>query len=380
MVMLGSLDVDETKLVMKVNSRVLYAPPGYLLYMREGMLLAHPFDAKTLSLTGEPTPIAEHLKNFSPTGAAAFSVSENGVLAYQSGTVVSRLRFFNRAGKEIGSVGGASDFVAPRFSPDGQKVAVSIVNPRTGTNDIWIYDLTRGAAMRFTSEAGTENLPVWSPDGRALAFTADQKGQPPYIHLKDLNDAGTGASLVEPSWVQAVCDWSKDGNILYEEWAPETGADLFLLPMTGEREKPVSFLRTRFNESDARFSPDGKWIAYSSNESGKIEIYVRSRATPGEKWQVSNAGGVNIIWNSNGKELFYISGDSQLMAVPVTTGNTFEAGTPVSLFRITTHQQEYDVAPYDVAPDGQRFIVNSLTGTPALPINVVINWTSELKH
>jgi dipeptidyl aminopeptidase/acylaminoacyl peptidase len=150
--------------------------------------------------------------------------------------------------------------------------------------------------------------------------------------------------------------------------------------MTGERGKPVSFLRTRFNESDARFSPGGKWIAYSSDESGKSEIYVRSRAAPGEKWQVSNAGGGNVRWNSNGKELFYISADSQLMAVPVTTGNTFEAGTPAPLFNITSHREVYEVAPYDVAPDGQRFIVNSQTGAPALPIDVIINWTSELKH
>jgi serine/threonine protein kinase/Tol biopolymer transport system component len=379
-VMLGSLDADETRLVMKVNSRVLYAPPGYLLYVREGTLLAHPFDAKTLSLTGEPTPIAEHIKNFSPTGGAAFSVSENGVLAFQSGIVVSRLSLFNRAGKEIGSVGETSSFDSPRFSPDGQKVAVAIADLRTGANDIWIYDLTRGAATRFTFEKGTENRPVWSPDGRQIAFTADEKGQPPYVHLKGLNDAGTGEAIVEPSWVQAVFDWSKDGQLIYGDQPPETGEDLFLLRMTGERGKPVSFLRTRFNESDARFSPDGKWVAYSSDESGKTEIYVRLIARPGEKWQVSNAGGVNPVWNRDGHELFYISTDSQLMAVPVKTGDTFEAGTPVPLFPVVAHRKEYEVAQYDVAPDGQRFIVNSLTGAPALPINVVINWTSELKH
>jgi Tol biopolymer transport system component len=375
----GALDSDETKLVMKVNSRAVYASPGYVLYLREGTLLAHPFDAKTLSLTGEPTPIAEHIQNFSPTGGAAFSVSENGVLAYQSGTVGSRLVLFNRAGKEVGSVGASADFVAPRFSPDGQKVAVTIIDPRTGTNDIWIYDLARGTSTRFTFEAGTENRPVWSPDGRQIAFAADEKGQPPYVHLKSLNDAGTGAGLVAPSWVQAACDWSKDGQLIYEEWSPETGADLLLLPMSGER-KPVSFLQTRFNESEARFSPDGKWVAYISDESGKNEIYVRSRAAPGEKWQVSNAGGVNPVWNRDGRELFYISTDSRLMAVPVKTGNTFEAGTPAPLFNVAAHRKEYEVAPYDVAPDGQRFIVNSSTGALALPINVVINWPSELKR
>jgi serine/threonine protein kinase/Tol biopolymer transport system component len=380
MVMLGSLDSEETRLVMRLNSRVVYASPGYLLYVREGTLLAHPFDAKTLSLTGEPTPIAERIKNFSPTGSAAFSVSENGVLAYQSGTVTSRLILFNRAGKEVGSVSAAGDFVAPRFSPDGQKVAVTIADPRTGTNDIWIYDLARGASTRFTFEAGTENRPVWSPDGRSLAFTADEKGLPPYVHRKSLNDAGMGEGIVEPSWVQAACDWSKDGQLVYEEWTPETGADLLFLPMSGERAKPVSFLRTRFNESEGRFSPDGKWIAYISDESGKREIYVRSRTGKSEKWQVSNNGGVNPVWNRDGRELFYISTDSQLMAVPIKTSNAFDAGTPVPLFRVATHRKEYEVAPYDVAPDGQRFIVNSLTGAPALPINVVINWTSELKR
>jgi len=379
-VIVGALDSDETKLVMRVGSRAVYASPGYVLYMREGTLLAHPFDPKTLSLMGEPTPIAEHVQNFSPTGGAAFSVSENGVLAYQSGTIVSRLVLFDRAGKEVGSVGASAEFVAPRFSPDGQKLAVTITDPQTGTNDIWIYDLARGAATRFTFEAGTENRPVWSPDGRALAFTADDQGEPPHVHLKSLHETGTGASIVEPSWVQAACDWSRDGRLIYEEWSPETGADLFLLPMTGAPAKPVSFLRTRFNESEARFSPDGKWLAYSSDESGKSEIYVRSIATPGEKWQVSNAGGVNAVWNRDGKELFYISNDGQLMAVPVSTGDTFKAGTPVPLFHIAAHRKEYEVAPYDVAPDGQRFIVNSSTGAPALPINVVMNWTSELKR
>src|SRR5207237_1164229 len=131
-IILGALDSDETKVVLKVNSRVLYAPPGYLLYVREGTLLAHPFDAKTLSLTGEPTPIAEHIKNFSPTGSAAFSVSDNGVLAFQAGTIVSRLILFNRAGQEVGSVGASAEFVAPRFAPDGQKLAVTITDPRTG--------------------------------------------------------------------------------------------------------------------------------------------------------------------------------------------------------------------------------------------------------
>ena len=335
-----------------------------------------------MNLGNDPAPtfIAAHFKNFRPTGGAAFSVSENGVLAYQSGTVVSRLTFLNRAGKEIGSVGEASSFESPRFSPDGQKVAVTITDPRTGTNDIWIYDLTRGAATRFTSDPGTENIPVWSPDGHTLAFTADEKGQPPHIHVKGLNDAGKAEAIVDPSWVQAVFDWSKDGQLVYGDQPPETGADLFLLPMTGERGKPVSFLSTRFNESVARFSPDGKWIAYMSDESGKNEIYVRLIARPGEKWQVSNAGGVNPVWNRDGKELFYISSNSQLMAVPVTTGNAFEAGRPVPLFRVAAQRKEYEVAQYDVAPDGQRFIVNSSTGAPALPISVVINWTSELKR
>lgn len=378
-VMVGSLDSDEARLLTRVNSRAVYAPPGYLLYVREGTLLAHPFDAKTLSLTGEPTPIAEHIKNFSPTGGAAFSVSENGVVAYQSGTIVSRLILFNRNGEEVGSVGLPSDFDSPRFSPDGQKVAVSIADPRTGTNDIWIYDLARSAATRFTFETGTENRPVWSPDGRQIAFTADEKGQPPHVHLKGSNDAGPGEVIIDPSSVQAACDWSKDGPLIYADQTPETGADLWLVPMSGQR-KPISFLRTRFNESDARFSSDGKWVAYTSDESGKSEIYVRSIASPSEKWQVSNAGGVNPTWNRDGKELFYISTDSQLMSVAVKTGNTFEAGTPAPLFHVAAHAKQYEVAQYDVAPDGHRFIVNGSTAAPALPINVVINWTSELKH
>ncbi len=272
----GSLDSGESRLLVKDASRATYAPPGYLLYVRDGTLLAQPFDGRALRLTGDPMPIADQLLYFWPTGAADFSVSENGVLAYRAGASITRLAWFDRRGAEVGSVGAPNDYQLPRISPDGQSAAVGVIDPHTGTSDIWIYDLSRGAFTRFTSEPGGEESPVWSSDGRQIVFAADPDG-PPHLHQKALHETRSGAVLLPLSgWVQSSYDWTRDGRfILYGDGAAKTGEDLMLLPMFGER-KPTPFLRTRFNEVDARFSPDGRWIAYVSDESGRSEVYVRS--------------------------------------------------------------------------------------------------------
>ncbi|MFN2454156.1 MAG: protein kinase [Pyrinomonadaceae bacterium] len=368
-----SLEGGETRPLIQTPSRVVYASPEYLLYVREKNLLAQPFDAAALRLTGEPIPVAERLLYFNPTGWAEISVSDNGVLAYHTGQFVSRLVWLNRKGEEIGSISSPNAYEAPRLSPDGRKLAVSVADSRTGANDIWIYDLTRGTSTRFTFDNTTENGPVWSPNGQRLAFTAD-RGDAPFLHQKMLSDSGSGEPLVKPAGgLQSACDYSADGQfIIYKDFDPKTLADLFILSKTGER-KP--FLQTPFNESSARFSPDGRFVAYVSDESGKAEVYVRFFEGSGEKWQISNTGGESPVWNRNGKELFYIGADNKLMSVPLKTDKTFEAGTPNALFAIESREKDYDVAP-----DGERFLFNSLTGTPPLPITVVVNWTAELKR
>lgn len=251
---------------------------------------------------------------------------------------------------------------------------MSVNDPRTGTTDLWIYELSRGTSTRFTFEPGVENEAVWSPDGQRIAFAAD-RGGPPSLQLKELNDSGLGERLTQPSgWVQWAYDWSPDGNfIIYGDGEAKTSNDLWLLPMTGER-KPVPFLRTNFNEVDARFSPDGHWVAYVSDESGRPEVYVRTFHGEAEKRKVSSGGGEQPRFRRDGKELFYLAPDNRLMVVSVKTEGAFEVGSPAALFSVGDGLRQYEVEA-----SAQRFLVNTgASGSQSLPLTVVVNWTAEL--
>ncbi len=298
---IGSLDSSEIKPLLKDASRAVYAPQGYLLYVRDGALLAHPFDARALRFTGEAILLAEGLWYFRPVGIADFSVSETGRLAYRAGTNVSRLVWFDRRGVEIGSIGEPKDYQRPRLSPNDQSVAVEVADPRTGTTDIWNYELSRGAS-RLTFEPGMENSPIWSPGGRQVVFAYDPDG-PPHLYQKSLHETGRGEMLVPLSGgVQWPYDWTLDGQFLiYGDGAAKTGEGLMFLPMSGDR-KPARFLGTQFNETEARFSPDGRWVAYGSDETGRSEVYVRSFPGATEKRQISTAGGTSPRWRRDGKE------------------------------------------------------------------------------
>ena len=374
-VFIGSLDTGESHPLFETNSRVEYVPPGYLLYVREGTLVAHPFDAAKLKFTGEPIPIAEQLQYFSPTGYADFSAS-GSLLAYRAGVIASRLVWFDRNGREMGAVGASGQYEEPRLSPDEKKVAVGLVDPRTGTIDIWLLELTRDLATRITfTKRITEYGPAWSPGGRHLAFVADLAG-PPHLHSKLSSGAGDAEVLLPPGEVQFADDWSADGRfIAYAQAGAETKMDLWILPLFGDR-KAFPFLNTPSYEKQARFSPDGRWVAYVSDESGKNEVYVQSFRKSGEKWTISTAGGSQPVWRRDGKELFYLAADNKLMVVPVKVGAGFEAGVPTALFRIDPAVEH----AYDVTSDGQRFLVNTnVTRAESLPITVVVNWTDSLK-
>ena len=374
-ILIGSLDSKETKFLLQAESRAVYAPPGYLLYVREGILLAHPFDAGKLTLTGEPFKVAESLLYFAPIGLADFSVSDNGVLAYEAATTSSTLVWYNRDGAQVGTVGTAADYNFPRLSPDGRQLAVSIREQRTGTTDVWTFDLSTGMQSRFTFDPGAEDSPVWSKDGRQIAFAADKRA-PPYVHVKGLDDAGGGEPVTEPGLVQIPLDWTQteEGQFIMflEVGIAETGEDLMLLPLFGDH-KPQPFLNTQFNESDARFSPSGKWVAYVSNESGRNEVYVRALKGSGEKWQISTGGGSSPRWRQE-KELFYMAADGRLMVVPLKTGTSFAHGAPTPLFHTDSPFVEYDVAP-----DGTRLLVKS-TANQSIPVIVVMNWLAALNR
>jgi serine/threonine protein kinase len=380
-VYVASLDSSDSKLVLpEVRSRVEYAPPGYLLYVRESNLLAQPFDAVALRTTGEPLVVVEQLPSFG-TGWAEFSVSENGVLAHETKHSSTRLVWFDRTGRELGTVGEADEHYGLRLSPDGKRVGVGIADARSGAGDIWIYDLPRNTRTRFTFHPDQDDNFIWSPDGRQAAFFSWRGQDKPSLYLNKLGDVGDGESSLAPGF-QIPTDWSWDGRfIIYRENDPKVGGDLWIWPLFGDR-RPYPFQRTPFNETNARFSPDNRWVAFDSDESGSREIYVRRFEGSPEKTRVSTAGGTQPSWRRNGKGLFYLAADSKIMAVSVKTGDTFEAGIPRPLFRIDSVVgiDSVGTSEYDVTADGERFLVNmAVAGARGLPMTVVVNWTAELR-
>ncbi len=377
----ASLDSTESKLLLPTApTRVEYAQ-GYLIFAREGSLLAQPFDEKNLRISGEPFTVVERLPYFDQTGWTEFSVSENGVLAYLSKRPPARLVWLDRGGRETGQVGAPGWYGDLRLSPDAQKLALTLSDERTISGDIWIQDVGRGTPTRFAFGPTDEGNAVWSPDARRLAYFTCCEGQSPpantsTLRIKDVSETGKGQAPLEPGF-HTPLDWSPDGRFVLfsQQNGPTTKYDLWVLPVSGDA-KPFPFLQTPFSEEEARFSPDGHWVAFVSNETGRAEVYVTRFDQPGEKLRISNGGGRSPCWRRDGKELFFLAADNSLMSVAVKAGQTFEFGTPAILFRNDSIM--YSV--FDVTADGQRFIVSSSAGqTQTAPFTVVMNWTADLK-
>jgi Tol biopolymer transport system component len=379
----ASLDSKEETLLVRTNSNVAYAPQGFLLFSRERNLLAQPFDAKRLRITGDPLPVTEQIQYFPQHYGALFSVSENGVLLYQprSASGVSQLTWFDRSGKQTGSLGAPGDQSNPRISPDGKRVAVNIIDSQTGNMDIWIYESSGGIATRFTSDPAFDVLPIWSPDGRQIIFDTTREGRQ-NLYQKSSSGVDSEKPILQSQRTSYPTDWSLDGRfVLYGVFDASTNLELWALPASGDR-KPIPFIKTTFGVSHGQFSPDGRWVAYSSNESGKWEIYVAPFPGPGGNWKVSIAGGSEPRWRRDGKELFYLAPDGVLMSANVKEGPTFDADVAKPLFQ--THRREgissVDLFSYDVSADGQRFLVNTDVGeVTSPPLTVVLDWTAGLK-
>jgi eukaryotic-like serine/threonine-protein kinase len=367
----ASLDSKEIRPVARLESRFEYVPPGYLLYVREGALFAQPFDEGNAKLRGEPRLLAPNIHYFYGPRHAAFSASRTGVLAYQTAARPSRLVWLDRAGKETGQLGEPAVVKGLRISSDGARVAMDIENPTTGTSDIWVFEPARGVATRLHSDPVDEIMPVWSADGSKVLYRSDRHG-PPDIYEITVDVPGSEGPVLELPGVQQPEDVSGDGRLLaYLDESATTSGNIWLLPLQGER-KPRVWAPTRFNQSSPRFSPDGRWIAYESNESGDPEVYVALTEGGAEKRRISPAGGRSPRWRRDGKELYYVAPAGSLMAVSVTPGSTWEAGLPGLLFRV-----ESEIQNYDVAPDGSRFLVC----TPSekvreSPLRVIVNWPS----
>jgi eukaryotic-like serine/threonine-protein kinase len=379
-----ALDSNERKLLVPGGSNAMYAE-GYLLFLREQTLMAQPFDVERLELAGEAVPIAEHVSTGSSVGVASgFTVSETGALAYQTGSAEmggvasTQLVWFDRSGRQIGVLGDRERSGDVGLAPDGRRVAVSIFDLAQRTRDIWLFDIARGLRTRFTFDPADEFNSVWSPDGSRIAFNARRKGHLD-LYQKASSGAGAEEALLADNLDKYPLDWSPDGRfILLRVNAPRTGNDLWVLPLFGDR-KAFPFLQTPFNEGTGRFSPDGRWIVYGSNESGRNEVYVAPFPGAGGKWQVSAAGGSGPRWGRDGKEIFYLGLDNKLMAATVNgAGSAFEVGAMRGLFgtRAITNQRSM----YDPSPDSQRFLVNTLADEDAAaPITLVVNWPALLK-
>jgi eukaryotic-like serine/threonine-protein kinase len=374
-------DPRSAHLLMGGVVRASYAPPGYLLFVHENNLIAQPFDVQRLELSGEPLALANHVDAHLDFNTSNFSVSTNGVLAWrsQSGAEVRQLAWFNRTGKQLPGLDAREPYTSHSLSPDGNRIAVKRWDLQSFTGNIWLVDLVRGSASGFTFGPRNYNSAVWSPNGSWIAFHLAETLVDYRMYRKDASGAGDEQLLLKTTQPPNPTDWSPDGRfILFTQYDPKASEDIWLLPLTGDR-KPVPVLQTEFYEGEGVFSPDGHWIAYVSDESGRGEVYVRSfnEAAPGAtvgKWPVSTAGGTAPRLRRDGKELFYLAPDGKLMAVPVKAGSTFEVGVPVALFNAGEGSQ------YAVSAEGGRFLISRvIERRPPGPVNICMNWLAGIK-
>ena len=383
----GSLDGGTQKFIVRTESSAVYASPGYLLYVEGGTLLGQAFDAAHLELRGEPFTIAENVGRSTGFNIGV-SVSGTGMLAYAAAILQrGRLTWFDRAGNSLNSVGVEGDYSDFRLSPNGQTLAVSLVDPKAWNPDIWLIDLMRGGPSRFTVGSAVSAAPVWSPDGARIVFRTNRNGQTE-LYAKSAGGGGNEEVVLAYETQHAagidtpnlVCsDWSPDGRYVIASVPQQTtGDDLWLIPLSGDK-KPFKFLGPPADQIHGNFSPDGRFVAYTSNESGRFQVYVQTFPLSDRKWQVSTDGGYEPRWRGDGHEIYYLSEDRKLMAVAVGAGPSF--AVPKVLFQTRVPE---GVTPrrthYVPSRDGQRFLVNtqSLDASPS-PITVVLNWQAELK-
>jgi len=374
---IGSLDSRDTQIVLQANSNAVYAS-GYLLFLRENTLMAQPFDAKRLTASGDAAAVASQIADNSGNAVGFFTASENGTLVFQSGSQdLQTLTWLDRTGKRVGTVGEPGLLSRTFLSPDGKHATVSALDRTSRNNDLWIYDLARNLRTRFTFDPANELEGVWSPNGSEIVFSSNRKGHFD-IYRKLASGEGGEELLYADGLSKYPTSWSPDGKFVmyYATGDSTTGYDLWILPLTGDR-KPFPFLRTGFNELLGQFSPDGHWVAYTSDESGRYETYVAAFPGPGGKRQASSAGGFVPRWRADGKELFYVALDGRLMSAELALkGTALELGGVRALFG-PLPSNGYQ---YDVSPDGQRILaVVSSEQTALAPLTMAQNWPAGLK-
>ena len=398
---LGALDATpeqqaSTRLVATGFSPV-YAPSpdpniGYVLFLRDSALQAQPFDLARLQMAGEPVRIADHVRSIFEFGF--FGVSDNGILAYQTGDAIRpnllQLTWFDRRGANLGAAAAPGYDGSLRLSPDASRLAVTRMDLSSVSSSIWLDELARNTLTPLTSARVGDADPVWSPDGAHVAYASDRSGRTG-LYQKAANGAGGEQLLLEPSGSRNLDDWSRDGRfLLYSQVDSKTRSDLWLMPLAGDR-KPTVYVNSEFNETHGQFSPDGHWIAYASDESGRPEIYVRPFPLTADsgKWTVSSGGGVTPRWRRDGKELFFLTTKVRtVMVAKVSYTPTFTTSVPVPAFSASIQNNAAtggggpDSFNWDVTADGQKFLLATVATQehpPQPPISVVLNWTALLK-
>jgi len=377
-VMVGELASGQpAKRLMAGETEAMWSPTGHLLFVRERNLMAQPFDLDKLALSGDPVPIAENVETGTNRNTAAFSISTSGILTFRAGgssDLTTRLVWFDRQGKAVETIPAGENLLNPSISPDG-KTAAGIKPAANQAPDVWLVDLVRRTSSRFTFDAGSENTPVWSPDGKEIAYvkTTNFKAQ---IMVKSAAGVGEARQLFSSEGAKRLGGWTRDGKwILYTEG--ETRAAIMALPVGGGG-KPVELVPATHPARSPVPSPDGKYFAYASNVSGESEIFVRtfSPEAPeaGGKWQISTKAGFLVVgWRADGKELVYVSSTGLgLMGVPIQPGASFQAGTPAVIFESRTRGAA-------MSADGQRFLIpSSPEGQSTASENIVVNWPAAL--
>ena len=388
---------------------MVFAPPasgsfaGHILFVRENTLMAQPFDALSARTLGEALPVAESLTFTNVANFAPITVSENGILVYERGFGIVapsgqatnapyQIVWFDRTGKQLGPVNAFGSVFAPSISPD-EKMMAFTRNAADGTNDIWLRDLARGFNRRFTTDASRNFDPFWSPHSDRIAFRSDRHGSPGDLYKKAANGSGDDELLLATPNPKVVNQWSRDGRfIVYTEIDPTTKEDLWVLPVsqgeapsgTADR-KAFPFLKTESKELQGQLSPDGHWMAYTSDETRQREVYVRPFPRSEGIWPISTAGGEQPRWRGDSKELFFVGADGKLMAVAVKGSSgikpAFEVGAPEPLFEAhLVPATGTNVYEYDVSTNGKRFLVNTDNGPQAsAPLVLVVNWQAALK-
>jgi hypothetical protein len=390
-VYLSSLDHPERQTrIVGARVKAAYAHSaadgnGQLLFVRERTLMAQRFELRALRLEGEASPIAEDIATYGALYGAAFWPTDAGLLLYRSGAALerSKLSWVNRSGAHVTDAAPEHAYSGLRLAPDGVRAAVS---RRDGdeSGDIWVVEFGSGRETRVTFDPQTDTCPVWSPDGREIAFSSDRTGVR-QIYRRDVTGNGQELVLTDGAGAKCVVDWSADGRyLLYSEIA--ASSDLWLLPLNGASRKPLPVVQTPFEESDGQFSHDGKWIAYTSNESGRTEVFVTTTeataAGTRPRWPVSALGGRTPRWSRDGKELFYLSADGRsLMAVAIRSSAAgIETSAPTRLFAFPVSGIAADPAyAYDVAPDGARFLIVDPVAIQSSPLTALVNWQARLK-